>query len=369
MIRSLHLTSFRSHADLQIHQLGRVNLLVGTNNSGKTSILEAIELLLAHGDPRNIWTALSRRGERFWEDEDRRIAPEIDICRLFHGYCLDLGSSFKLQARCDDQDQQLTSQMVEAEFPQEDLPLIEQESLLGSSALKLTWQSGIREEDTTLPITDRGGLSYDSVRRKILRKDDPRDPVVFITTSSLGAEEVASLLSRVILNPEEGLLLRALQIIDPTIERLAPVSSVRSSNFANQLPSKGGVVIKCAGVDKRLPIGTMGDGIWRLLALALALIRASGGVLLVDEIDTGLHYTVMEKMWQLVNETAHKLDVQVFATTHSSDCWKALASISRANVAEKSDVTIQRIEDQSGVAVHFSEQEIVLAAEGDIEIR
>ena len=83
MIRSLQLTNFRSHANFQLQKLGRVNLLVGTNNSGKTSILEAIELLLAHGDPRNIWTALTRRGERIWEDEDRRGASEIDPRRFY----------------------------------------------------------------------------------------------------------------------------------------------------------------------------------------------------------------------------------------------------------------------------------------------
>jgi hypothetical protein len=77
----------------------------------------------------------------------------------------------------------------------------------------------------------------------------------------------------------------------------------------------------------------------------------------------------MEKMWQLVSETAHKLNVQVFATTHSSDCYKALAAISRPDVAQSSEVTIQRIERQNSVAVQFNEQEIVLAAEGDIEIR
>jgi len=259
--------------------------------------------------------------------------------------------------------------MIEADFPQEQLPLIEQESLFGSNDLKLTWQSGTKEEDTALPTTERGGLSIETLRRRIGRRDEPRDPVAFITTSSFSSDEVTSLLSRVILNPEEGILLRALRIIDPTIERLAPVSAVRNPSLSSQSMSKGGVVIKCVGVDKRLPIGTMGDGIWRLLALALALIRAAGGVLLVDEIDTGLHFTVMEKMWQLVSETAHKLNVQVFATTHSSDCWKALAAISRANVVDGSDVTIQRVERQSGSAVQFSEQEIVLAAEGNVEIR
>ncbi len=368
MIRSLQLTNFRSHANYQLEKLGRVNLLVGTNNSGKTSILEAIELLLAHGEPRNIWTALSRRGERIWDSEENRGASEIDLCRLFHGYSLDTGSSFKVRATCDGFDQILSAKIEESNFPQEDLPAFERESVFGPNALRLTWQSGTTEEHTNLPITDKGGISVDIIRRRVPRKEDQRDPVSFITTSSLSPEAVTSLLSGVILNPEENFLLKALRIIDPTIERLAPISSFRSAGISSSI-SKGGVVIKCTGFEKRLPIGTMGDGIWRLLALALSLVEASGGVLLVDEIDTGLHYSVMEKMWQLVSETAHRLNVQVFATTHSSDCWKALSAISRSNVEEGSDVTIQRIERQNGIAVQFSEQEIVLAAEGDVEIR
>ena len=58
--------------------------------------------------------------------------------------------------------------------------------------------------------------------------------------------------------------------------------------------------------------------------MAIALISAKGGVLLIDEIDTGLHYTVMADMWKLIAQTAAELDVQVFATTHSSDCVTAL---------------------------------------------
>ena len=53
---------------------------------------------------------------------------------------------------------------------------------------------------------------------------------------------------------------------------------------------------------------------WRMLGLALALANAKGGVLLVDEIDTGLHYSIMGDMWRMVGKLAATLDVQVFAT-------------------------------------------------------
>ena len=74
----------------------------------------------------------------------------------------------------------------------------------------------------------------------------------------------------------------------------------------------GGVVLKLHGVPYRVPIGSAGDGMWRMLGLALALSNAKGGVLLVDEIDTGLHYSVMENMWRMISERAVVLDVQVF---------------------------------------------------------
>jgi hypothetical protein len=113
----------------------------------------------------------------------------------------------------------------------------------------------------------------------------------------------------------------------------------------------------------------MGDGIWRLLGLALALARTEGGILLVDEIDTGLHYGVMEDMWKLVNETARKHNIQVFATTHSRDCYESLAAVCRDTVSVNSEVTIQRVERGKAKSTAYSEQEIIAAAKRGMEVR
>ena len=103
--------------------------------------------------------------------------------------------------------------------------------------------------------------------------------------------------------------------------------------------------------------------------MAISLISAKGGVLLIDEIDTGLHYTVMADMWKLIAQTAAELDVQVFATTHSSDCVTSLAEICHPDVEAGSQVTIQRIESGRESAVPYSEAEIRIAAERHIEVR
>jgi AAA domain, putative AbiEii toxin, Type IV TA system len=87
------------------------------------------------------------------------------------------------------------------------------------------------------------------------------------------------------LTESEQRVLSALRFIDPDIERIAPV--VMPSYFYGYV-SRGGFKVKLKRTAFPIPIGSLGDGIWRMLAMAIALIRARGGILLIDEIDTGL---------------------------------------------------------------------------------
>ena len=70
-------------------------------------------------------------------------------------------------------------------------------------------------------------------------------------------------------------------------------------------------------------------GLRRLLAWRLAFVGIDRGFLLIDEIDAGLHWTVMEDVWRLLIQVARKSGVQVFATTHSYDCIRGLGSMIR----------------------------------------
>lgn len=157
---------------------------------------------------------------------------------------------------------------------------------------------------------------------------------------------------------------QALQIIEPNIERIAPIGNEIKNNN-----SRSGFFVRLKDTQKRIPIGSMGDGIWRMLGLSLALVSAKDGVLLVDEIDTGLHYTALEDMWKLIWETSKKLNVQMFATTHNSDCWKALEALtSRVDVGEE-DISIQRIEKDAPRSVAYNKEEIATAVERETEVR
>lgn len=151
------------------------------------------------------------------------------------------------------------------------------------------------------------------------------------------ANTIVSEFNQIVLTPQEETLYESLRIIEPGIERIATVG-----NSMSQQNTNSSFVISIN--KQRVPIGSMGYGIWRMLEITLAMVNIPGGTLLIDEIDTGLHFSVMIDLWKLICKTAEKLDIQVFATTHNSDCWKSLAEVANSDDIASDDITIHRIE-------------------------
>jgi hypothetical protein len=376
VLRAITIENFRGFERFEMHGLGRVNLLVGTNNCGKTSVLEAIHILVNHANPSSLRTILARRGERSRQEVERQ--PRMEVRHLFRGHSVEPDTWFEIVG-----DSGVRSEMLRVAIARRDpsqtrsrseqlaLPIDSNDPTANESSddmsggqlgLLVRW-SGKTTGGAALRL-DGGGVmlarEYDE-----WPIDGERSPIRFITTESMGAGQIIRFYESIALTPEEELVLEALRTVEPAIDRIAPLGLTGGLYGTD----RGGLVVRLKGSHSRVPIGSMGDGVWRLLGIALNLIQAKDGILLVDEIDTGLHFTVMADMWKLVLATAKRLDVQVFATTHSRDCYESLAAISRANVGEGSEVSIQRIEKGRPKAVAFTEQEIVIAAERGIEVR
>ena len=156
------------------HDLGRVNLLVGTNNSGKTSVLEAIQLLLSHGYLGSLYSTLFRRGEHLLGESERRPQPEADVCRLFHGYGLETGSIFNIRGTNRGSEQKLSAAISETLPPSVSPPpgALRQASLFEEEPdymkpywLVLRWDGADNIEEA-LPISPRGGLPMTDVIRR-----------------------------------------------------------------------------------------------------------------------------------------------------------------------------------------------------------
>ncbi len=366
MISSLQIQGYRGLEKFEMGGLHRVNLLVGKNNSGKTSALEAIFLLATRGDPSTLWQVLWRRGERLSATVHRTPdrAPDLDVSHLFTGHGMRLGSSFTLSAKNEKPERFLTFTLSEIKSEKDPSETSKQARLI-PSRVGLEIKGHPAPLIKQMPLSQSGGLDSEVLQspRRLRRELLNEFPAQFITAESLDGSDLISLWDKVALTPNEERVVAALQFLDLDVQRIAP--QVGGQYFY----PRGGFIVKVKGHSQPLPIGSMGDGMWRMLAMAIAIAHCKDGVLLVDEIDTGLHYTVMANMWRLIFGAAADLNVQVFATSHSSDCIRSLAELCYEETAIADNVTLQRIEKGKPEAIPYTADEIEIAAERRVEVR
>ncbi len=379
MLKQLKIENFRCFKSFELSHVGKINLLVGENNSGKTSILEAIQLFSSRADFKSLEQIMTNRGEYFQDEE------EFDISHLFYKHEINPEQYILISDTNQDNSKYIKLLIIEfqshketkgasknfeqIEAKNEDykftevIKVITEKKTIGKT-IKTEHASNIYDissQGKLLNICLRPGLRSYGLK---IESNNEILKTKFVTSSSLTPLESLKLFNQIVLTPEEELVYQALQIIEPNIERIAPVSNELRNNNTHS-----GFFVRLSDTHKRIPIGSMGDGIWRILGLSLALVSAKDGVLLVDEIDTGLHYTALENMWKLIWETSKKLNVQVFATTHNSDCWKALEALTNREDVGEEDISIQRIEKDTPRSVAYNKEEIATAVEREIEVR
>lgn len=182
-------------------------------------------------------------------------------------------------------------------------------------------------------------------------------------TVDFQTDKNAILFDNVFLTPVEKYIIQALQIINPKITRI---------NFLNIGNMRMGrdprvPIVTLEGDNNKYLLSAMGDGINRILTIILAMLNCKGGTLLLDEFETGLHYSVQDELWKIIFMLAEELDIQVFATTHSNDCVNSFARVNRKN-----EGMVIRLEERRGNVTSVSytnNEELKFATTNNIEIR
>jgi hypothetical protein len=189
---------------------------------------------------------------------------------------------------------------------------------------------------------------------------------VFIPANGLGREQITLLWDQIALTDLEQDVLASLHIIaSQQVERVNLVGSQESDG--ERVP-----IVKMAGIAAPLPLRSLGEGMNRMFGIALALVNAKGGMLLLDEIDSGLHYSIQPDLWRMLFEIAHRLNVQVFATTHSWDCVAAFQQAAQEDShGEGLLISLRGKKGDPGhvVAVLFDERELATVTRENIEVR
>ena len=278
MLDSLHIKNFRCFEDLTIPSLGRVNLIVGKNSTGKSTLLESIYIYAARGKNYAFDKVLSHRHELFHNQEER---------------FKDIFFNRKLPETIED-----------------------------SLTIEDTKESGgvfifYNKEDGKLVngFIDKDGNATDW-RQSILEH-----PYQFITTDILSEDHLAYLWDEIVLNSEDEEVKKSLQVITPDLVNLFFVKSPdkdREERIA---------IVKIKNSTRGIPLKSFGEGSSRLLQIFLHALQAKNGFLLIDEFENGLHYSIQEEVWEKLFKLAKELDIQVFATTHSQDAIKAFSKV------------------------------------------
>ena len=361
MLKDLRLDKYRGFESYEVADLARVNLLVGKNNCGKTSLIEAVHFLVARGHPSVLTQTAQRRGEELLNYEadvgSRQKAPGgPDISHFFYEHHFKPGVRFSLSS---DNGYGVSVELVTAE----QLSLFEDEV---NQPFGLRIEGNLIEEFPVIPVTQKGSLVLTNQLRFMRPEIEPTlPPVQFITPESLNLNPMRTMWDQVLITGRESEVLNALQILEEDLQSI----HFLTGDFYRRTSGSTGVLLGFLGNARRMPIGSYGDGMRRLLALSLSLLQSTNGFLLIDEIDTGLHWTVMEDMWKLVVKTARKSSIQVFATTHSYDCIRGLASLIESEPDLASDISIQKIETSLKKAVSLDAEKIQVAISQDIEVR
>jgi AAA15 family ATPase/GTPase len=278
MISNLEIQNFRGIKHLKLSQLNPINLIVGTNNAGKTSVLEAIYALCGSGQ------------------DFHKLDVENSV---FRGG----GPSH--------------------------LPLI----LTGSTGAIITAQ--LETLQVARSIDSNNGRT--SLRPSLLNSINsipqhfPHDNELAAFTQQVETSGIALAISTVI-DSNQNLLTQYSALVKQDLEEqlfsILKTFDKRVQRIDSVIETAGslGLYVRMEGAGK-IPIWLMGQGFIRLVSIYCQVIASKKKYILIDEIEQGMHYTNMQVLWKALAVLCKKLDLQIFATTHSTDAIQAAANM------------------------------------------
>lgn len=322
-IRSCNIKAYRGIKDLDIDSLGDVNIIVGNNNSGKTSLLEAIRVLANPSDYTNIikiarGREISRGNLRFsislfdaflnvFPKRKDQEAYELELSAdTIYGEIYTKIEGFIEQEIHDINEEKLynfDSSMNEGN-------IIEVPNFLG----ELTYSSPVFSAD---PIQMRtiDNVSHIKTRFEYLSGQRiliDRQAKEFLKVCYLSANDYTEIryISSII---RDKLYLQkvieVLKIFDSNIQDIRIIENDNHRIVPMLDDSEFGF----------MPLSLYGDGMKKAIAIAGSIAKASGGILLIDEVETAIHTSGMEELFKFIIKACKQQEVQVFLTTHSEE--------------------------------------------------
>ena len=317
MLEQLKICGYKGFDSLEMNDLTPITLIGGKNNVGKSSILEAI-FMFQERVPSTLLTAqygwrgvesLIIDADLLWRPVFHKfdLSRELNFIGTFNGKVTSIVCSIV-------SNQSVGKNGIQVETAPTTPPsILTAVSDLAIPGLQVQYFLEDRHEKTAHFILNRNGIQFSI--------DDPSSqelrPIVrpislILSRSSVTQYDLATRYSLLDVDGVTGPVLAALQIIEPNLKSLSVVSSGNLSMVYGDI-----------GLSKKIPITYMGEGMFRLLSIITFMANSQNGVLLIDEVENGIHHSVMPKIWEAIGKASKEYNCQVIATSHSYECLQS----------------------------------------------
>ena len=388
MLDSLIIKNFRCLEDFSVEKLGRVNLIVGKNNSGKSTVLEALRLYAGNAQ-RPVLDAISQEhDEKIRLTDADRNDPDalLPYQELFSGRrfpsddstAIEIGSIRAIDDRLRIQPayMETLSEVFADDIKGQTNTRISRRLVPKSEVLAAAGEISqvlyISKGSKQLPIVF---LSQNFVGSQYATSESTGGmPCSTVSTQFSSSDDLADGWDKIVFTKHEQVVKEALQIILPDFDNLTFVRTAGEKSATGKASIQRGAKVQLKDVPRPVPLNSLGDGMLRVLQLALKIFPAKGGFLLIDEFENGLHYSVQARVWEVLFEMALRLDIQVFATTHSWDCIESFAKVAHARkdvdgVLFRVGKSVRTSDRGRVIATVFDEAALFNITQNDAEVR
>jgi hypothetical protein len=360
MYRTFEINNFRCFDHLKLDDLARVNLIGGKNNVGKTALLEA---LFIHSGIYNPELALRLNAFRGISQMRFTLAQSASTPwePLFSEFDTNKTVVFTSEGE-QHTNRSLSLRVLREAAELKEARLSVQSGNNGSGTAPSTSSEPIQVLRLEYKDQNQSGVSHAVMDREGFHSEvvSPA-PYHFVFMAARGRpplEEEADRFTNLAVSEKRGLLLETLRILEPRLHDV-------------ELLTFGGETVLWGRVktERPKPLIYMGDGLNRLSSLICAIAYSQNGLVLVDEIENGLHYSVLKDVWKAIGRAAREFNTQIFATTHS---WECIVAAHQAFSEGEYDFRYHRLDrtKEGGIrAVTYTSEVLQAAIEANFEVR
>jgi energy-coupling factor transporter ATP-binding protein EcfA2 len=353
MLKNISIHNFKVFKKFENVGLNKVTLIGGKNDTGKTTFLESLFLYFDRKSPILFPRMLGWRGLA-----KLPIDPETIWAPYFTNR--DMSNEILLIAKEEDRIGQLHIIYKENHVPKVPIPvnnngvfIPSMSGGMGFRALSITHKTNDTIDYIAFPLL-HNGLSYEIE----MDVSNNLQSCFFMGYKMVLDEGNTERLGRLDKNDEQDTILEIMRQFEPKLQRFQVIreglQDIIYADFGNK---------------QKMPVNMLGDGFCRCLTLALVLTVNPPDILFIDEVGSGIHFSMLNTLWKFIINASGAAHCQVIATTHSYETIKSFCECCKKNrLSDSSYIRMEKWNEQI-FAHQFIDDDLSFAIASELEVR